>query len=233
MKKVFGKKYSSIIQVLIFVLCISSVCAAGVVEFTDEAAFTTAAGEPQHFIDFETYGNGTPVVGQPSIDGDEWSNFGIQFDALEVGDSLLLYDDPGSKGEYVSPIHALLAPDETDITSYLITFSTPVESFGMYIVGNETGSVTERIILKDDSGTVLGDYDMPFGGGDDDAFFRGYLTNTPIAEVHIIEDLDGEGLLLDNVMYSVPEPAMLLLLSLGGLALRRRSGQALGRKRRA
>jgi hypothetical protein len=221
MKKSIGKKYSSIIQVAIFMLCINSVCMAVVVEFTDEATFRDETGDPQYFIDFETDGDENPVedlLTYPDISGDEWLNLGIQFAAIEVGADLVLYNDPGSKGEYVSPIHTLDAWG--DISSILISFSMPVVSFGVYIVGNETGSLTERIIIKDDSGTVLGDYDMPFGGGDSDAFFRGYLTDTPIAEVHIIEDLDSEGLLLDNVMYSVPEPATLLLFGLGGLALR-------------
>lgn len=222
MNKVIGKKFSLIIQVTVFVLCINSVCSAVVVEFTDESAFRTATGgDPQYLIDFETYGNGSDVVGQPTINGDEWlSDFGVQFDAAESGENLFLYDDPVSKGEYVSPIHAL-APTG-DRSSSIITFSMPVVSFGIYIVGNETGSLTERIILKDDSSTVLGDYDMPFGGGDSDAFFRGYLSNTPIAEIHIIENTDGEAMFLDNVMYTVPEPTTLLLLGLGGLILRKR-----------
>ncbi len=209
MKEGLGKKkYRSIIQVTIFVLCISSVCVAGVVEFTDEVTFKNDTGNPQYFIDFETYGDGTPVPpNQPTISGNEWSNLGIQFAAVKSGADLVLYNDPGSKGEYVSPIHTLDAWG--DISSILITFSTPVVSFGVYIVDNETTSPTESIILKDENGNVLGNFAMPVGPSLSKDF-RGYSSDTPIAEIHIIEDLDGEGLTLDNVMYSVPEPVLVV-----------------------
>ena len=221
MQKDLGrKKYSSIIQVTIFVLCISSVCAATVQEFNDINEFEVAAGVQQYFIDFETYGDGTPVPpGDVPVNGDEWLNLGIQFAAIEIGDSLILSAKPGMNVSPTgAPGHALavLNPSE-DRCSFLITFSTPVTSFGVYIVDNETNSPTERIILKDKNGNVLGDFAMPGGAGPAPPLpvahdFIGYSSTIPIAEVNIIENFDGEGVLLDNVMYSVP----ILLLSPNG-----------------
>jgi len=207
MKKGISKRIcNSIIQVTIFVLCISSICVAVVQEFNDVNDFEVAAGTQQYLIDFESYGDGTPVVNEPNINGDEWLNLGIQFAGMEVGDSLILSEKAGMA---VSPTHALATSNVSNRCSTLITFSAPVVSFGIYIVDNETTSPTERIILKDDSNNVLGDFAMPGGLGPAPPLpiahdFRGYSSTIPIAEVHIIEDSDGEGSLLDNAMYSVP-----------------------------
>ncbi|MFC1633947.1 PQQ-binding-like beta-propeller repeat protein [Planctomycetota bacterium] len=198
MKKLIRKQnYWSIIQVIVLLLSMNPRCLAAFVEFTDEAAFRNETGDPQYFIDFESYGDGTPVIGSPDINGDEWLNWGIQFTAMERGDSLILFDPP-EKPEYT---HTLLAAYATDVTSYLITFSEPVASFGLYIVDSETTSANEKIILRDVDGNSE-DFVMPVGGSVE-KFFRGYSSDIPIAKVQIIEDLDGEGLLLDNVMYSV------------------------------
>jgi len=208
----------SLLIAMVLILCINSICAAGFVEYTDEVTFINDTGAPQHFIDFESYEDGTPVVGQPDISGNEWSNLGIQFVAIENGDSLILYDSQ-TKAEYVSPTHTLLASYASDITSYLITFSAPVISFGLYIVDSETTSANEKIILLDDKG-YSESFVMPVGASLS-AFFRGYSSDFPITEVQIIEDQDGEGLLLDNVMYSnqetnvIPAPGAIVLGSIG------------------
>ncbi len=201
-------------------IVMGSVCSsiAGVVEFTDEASFISGTGSPQYFIDFESDGDGNPFDPcDVPIVGDEWLNLGIQFAELESGfeNSLIL---SAKAGMNVSPTgapgHALatagLSPGN-DRSSRLITFSTPVISFGVYIVDNETTSPTERIILKDENGNVIGDFPMPGGAGPAPPLpiahdFRGYSSTIPIAEVHIIEANDNEGSFLDNVMYSVPEP---------------------------
>ena len=185
-------------------------------EFNDVNDFKAAiGGEPDYKIDFETYGNGTPVVGEPTADGNEWLNLGIQFAGMEIGDSLILSEKAGMA---VSPTHALATSNASNRCSSLITFSTPVISFGVYIVDNETTSSTEKIILKDVSGNIIGDFAMPGGAGPAPPLpiahdFRGYLSSVPIAEVNMIEANDGEGALLDDVMYSVP---LLLSIPNGG-----------------
>lgn len=199
------KKLMTICFVALMIV-MGTVCSslAGVVEFTDEVSFISETGNQQYFIDFESYGDGNSITGEPTIDGDEWLNLGIQFAGLEIGDSLILSEKAGMS---VSPTHALITSNVSNRCSSLITFSTQVVSFGVYIVDNETTSPTERIILKDENGNVLGDYDMPGGAGPAPPIaydFRGYSSTIPIAEVYIIEDSDGEGSFLDNVIYSVP-----------------------------
>ena len=203
---------------LVVMIVMGSVCSsmAGVVEFTDEITFRNETGEPQYLIDFETDGYGNPVEGiptYPDISGNEWSNLGIQFAVLESGDYSLILSE--KTGMAVSPTHALaiagLSPGD-DRSSFIITFTTPVISFGVYIVDNETTSPTERIILKDDTGTIIEEFAVPGGLGPAPPLpiahdFRGYSSTIPIAEVHIIEANDGEGALLDNLMYTVLEPA--------------------------
>ena len=173
-------------------------------EFNDVNDFKAAiGGEPDYKIDFETYGDGSPVVGEPIVDGNEWLNLGIQFDEMEIGFSMILSEKAGIA---VSPTHALatagLSPGN-DRSSRLITFSTPVISFGSYIVDNETTSTSEKIILKDKYGNIIKEFAMPVGPALSKDF-RGYLSSVPIAEVRILEANDGEGALLDDVMYSVP-----------------------------
>ena len=203
----------STICVAVVVLALVSAANAEVDEFTDEVAFRNETGDPQHFIDFESYGDGTSVVGQPAISGYEWENLGIVFTAVE--DEVLYL----RTSAYVSPAHSLLVWGER--TSYVITFTRSVMSFGLYFVDSDYTSATEQIILKDSHGNTLDVFPIPPSPANTSAF-RGYLSDTPIAEVLIIEDDDGEAVLLDNVMYTVPEPATLGLLALGGLALLRR-----------
>ena len=188
------QKYSLIIPITIFMFCISSVCMAGVVEFTDETIFKNAVGEPNYFIDFESYGDGNSVVGQPTIDGNDWSNLGIKFAAVESEESLSLNNSAS-----VSPTHSLLVSG--DRSSYLITFSMPVVSFGVYFVDSDYNSISEKIILKDSSGNTLGVFAIPLCPANSSAF-RGYASDIPIAEVLIIEDADGEAVLLDDVMWN-------------------------------
>ncbi|MHC4395457.1 MAG: SUMF1/EgtB/PvdO family nonheme iron enzyme [Planctomycetota bacterium] len=188
------KKYPSIIQVTIFMFCISSVCMAGVVEFTDETTFKNAVGEPNYLIDFESYGDGNSVVGEPTISGNEWSNLGIQFAAVESGESLSL-----NTSASVSPTHSLIVSG--DESSYVITFTQAVVSFGIYFVDSDYTSTSEQIILKDSGGNPLGVFPIPPSPANSSAF-RGYASDIPIAEVLIIEDADGEAVLLDDVMWT-------------------------------
>gem|GEM_PF-930337 len=230
MRKDVDRKYSSIIQLIILMFCISSVCVAGVVEYTDEATFKNDTGNPQYFIDFESYGDGIPMdPGDQAVTGDEWLNLGIQFSEMEVGFSMILSAKPGMNVSPTNdPGHALaiagLSPGN-DRSSFLITFQTPVISFGVYIVDNETGGPgaypMERIILKDEDGNIIGDFAMPGGAGPAPPLpfaqdFIGYSSTIPIAEVHFIEANDGEGALLDNVMYSFPEPVEVELVLIPG-----------------
>ena len=213
----------------VVVLALVSTAHAGVDEFTDEAGFRYEAGvrglanDEEKVIDFESYVDGTPVTGQPTISGNEWSDWGVEFAAIESGAVLSLYENL-TKEEYHSATHTLMPSG--DRSSILITLPQPVLTFGMYIVDNEITSATELIILEGSDGAILGEFAMPVDPNGTtpplSVDFRGYISDTPIAKVYVIEDSDGEGLSLDDVMYSVPEPATLGLLALGGLALLRR-----------
>ena len=223
------KKSEVLLAVFLVSVFISTQVFATLTEFTDEAAFRAVAG-PLQDIDFETYGDGNSVLpGDQAVEGDEWSNLGIHFAAAEIGYSQLLSAKTDMNVPAGTTGHALaiagLSPGD-DRSSHVITFSSPVISFGVYIVDNETSSPTERIILKDDSGNVLGDFPMPGGAGAAPPLpvahdFIGYTSTIPIAEVSILEDNDNEGSLLDNVMYT-PEPATLSLLLISSLAIFRR-----------
>ena len=72
------KKLMTICFVALMIV-MGTVCSslAGVVEFTDEVSFISETGNQQYFIDFESYGDGNSITGEPTIDGDEWLNLGI------------------------------------------------------------------------------------------------------------------------------------------------------------
>jgi hypothetical protein len=208
-------------RMITLLFCISSSCIAIPVEYNDVDVFKTELGSPLHTVDFEILGDGTTIPrGDYPVQGDEWANWGVQFTPREAWASLFLYD-PLTKPEYVSEYHVLAVTG--DSSSFTITFTETATSFGMWIVDSEWTSINEKIIIKEESG-VLTEFPVPAEGSLSTSF-RGYYSDIGIVEVCIIEDSDGEGLTLDDVMFT-PEPGAVLLLGLGGMFLKHRSAFA-------
>jgi MYXO-CTERM domain-containing protein len=101
----------------------------------------------------------------------------------------------------------------------LIEISDSGEYMQFYGVGADAYQVTSystlRTALRDDAVTDLDDSGLPFGPGDFTGAFQWDLVIEPGAQATIVE-----GLSINTD--AVPEPAMLSLLALGGLALVRR-----------
>ena len=178
--------------------------------FTERTPFLTATGTPSALIDFETFGDGTPVVGMVDVAGDEWSNLGVAFAPL-LPDTTLRVKEGTSNWTPASPTHALSCnPGAT--CSFVITFSPPVSSFGFMLCDNGTTSTAEQLVVLDASGSALAQFPLPYYGasvsGPEGNFFMGFSSCVPIASVVIEEDpSDGDAFVLDDVMFTLAVPA--------------------------
>jgi len=220
--------------ILIVCVCVPAMCLshanAAITVYTDEAVFVQATGQPEHSIDFETFGDGTPVGGGPAVAGSEWLSHGIAF-TPELPDTYLHLWTSDIYWTAASPIHGLYVHTSEamwwDGSSYIMTFSTPVRALGFTLCDNEDGYPDEQIVLYGAADQVLGTYPMPYygsgTGGPEANYFRGFASDTPVARVLIHEySGDGDGMILDDMIFTVPEPATLSLLTLGALAMLRR-----------
>ncbi len=168
-----------------------------------------------------------------TILGDRYAGL-IGSPTLSVDASSGLYViDPGPKyyEEDFIPISGenVFSPDDYPASPegiLTITFDKPVYALGAWFLDVE-GDYAGTGIKVD--GTL---YSFSANQGEDSQSFLGIISSTPFttAEIHMSTNPGGDGVGIDDVYY-VPEPGTLLLLGLGGLFLRRRSGQVL-RKRK-
>ena len=159
-------------------------------------------------IDFEDQPLG-PIAGDP------WLADGILFDQAGVGNNMTI----GGGGSANKNIYAL-GGESADID---ITFPNLVAAFGLGIFSNYVQDPSERIIFYTPSDSILANVEMPLTASQGTVFV-GYVADAPmISKVAFIEaNGDGDYVGIGDVAFMVPEPATLLLLGLGGLALLRK-----------
>jgi hypothetical protein len=108
--------------------------------------------------------------------------------------------------------------------SWRIDFSQPVAGAALWYMDVENPG--SSVILKDGSGSVLGDYEFVAHGGwhTGGLSFVGLVSDATNISHLELSYYDPEWIGFDNVQWGVPEPASLLLLAFGGSAviLRRR-----------
>lgn len=109
--------------------------------------------------------------------------------------------------------------------SNVLTFSTPVLAFGAYFTGVGTHAGVLHVVYNDGAPRDL----IVTGSGDGGVLFFGFISSSdPISSIALemrgVTDKSRDIYGLDDVrlVTSVPEPATLSILALGGLALARR-----------
>jgi PEP-CTERM motif len=181
---------------------------------------------PHTFVDFETDGGGTPVLlnedSSQLMPSDEYAALGFTFN---VGASWL--NDGGSSTQqaqaiYGGGINVMKFPYQN---IFSISFSTPIDAFGFWLMKSNssvnnplfeayTYGSNGLIETAEFSGSLIDD-----SIGVIDYGFLGITTDQPIERIDITTNAT---LTLDNFMFvPVPEPTTLLLISLGGLFLRK------------
>jgi hypothetical protein len=191
-------------------------------------------GIPHTKITFETDGNGAPIAltggAQLAMPAGEYADFGVTFaPAVEwVNDGSPAFDEAQAIG--ASPVIAIPGALGDD---FVISFSTVVHAFGMWVVNNPSSTGPVFTALDAGGGTIE---TVEFTGGAIDgtvaafsplfnAFlyadygFLGIESETPIAGVRVVK----EAAIFDDLRFSpVPEPTALALLALSPVAILRR-----------
>ena len=179
---------------------------AGFVSYTDEAAFRAAAGAVQE-IDFETLPDGSPSVDDTLITPDfnytdQGVTFSSPFPTLLVG---------GVPRDFMLGSQNADTTARNWITADLVT---PAAAVGIF---SFSGRTTLSVFGADDA--LIGSATL-VGSGDD--LFVGIVSDLPIATV--VQDRGSSGELMQDFLFTpVPEPATLLLLTVGVLGVVRRS----------
>ncbi len=185
---------------------------AAVTVYTDRTSFNTAVG-PIVLENFNSFASETP----------------FHTTALDVGDFTLSMTGSPNTGARRNKID--LPPYEWSVSdidgtnvvnvltilgdSLFITFDSPITAFGADFAAFNDGHLRTTIVVSTE---VL---NPPATAGNDVRLF-GFTSDTPFTVVEA-RAVDNDGYAIDNVSYSVvPEPAMICLLGLGGLLLRRR-----------
>jgi len=210
----------SLVTTLALIVLLPILGHAGVVVYTTDASFLTAAGGGVTSQSFETAVLGTPTT--VNFSGGTFSCTGSTYCPGFFGISTL-FADTGSQSVFFA------TPDTATFT-----FSSPISAFGVAIGGaGDVAPITLVASLSNgDTANALTNYTGAFDVFITNRQFFGIIDTTSFTSIAFTGNNSGDGIFLDTMYYgnvttAVPEPASALLLSAGfailGLRWRRKS----------
>jgi hypothetical protein len=221
-----GDRVMKRIAIVMIVCAIASAPAmAGITVYTDQTNWAAALTAPVNTINWDdvALANGTSTV----IAGNRYAAMvGSPTLSIDAGSSLYVID-PGPKyyEEDFIPVSGenVFSPDDYPMSPegvLTVSFATPMNAIAAWFLDVEYDYASTGIEI---AGTLSA---FGFDQGDDSTSFLGIVSTTPFttAKIHMSSAPGGNGVGIDDLMYSVPAPgaAMLGILGLGAAAAKLR-----------
>jgi len=205
--KTIQQKNVAVLVLLIMLTMWCSFANATAVIFTDRAAFDAATGGGLSFESFET-----PFDRIPSI---TFSGFSVK----EINGGNYIYHTSSSPGTIDGAVTdgngAIFYVDNGDSIGVFFDFQNPIKAIGMDITVNPQNT------LSIDIGAGVIDT-LAFSNANSPKFW-GVISDSVIDSVKFDGVVNLGNIGFDAVSYGVPEPCTIVMLSLGGLILRRKN----------
>lgn len=230
----FGMRSITLVAMLALVLG-GKLCAVQSVLIPDRDTLNTILGDNQVLEDFESFniGNGDATCLNVSVLDHMTITNGQGPGLVEPG---AVYQDPSEDAicwnghdYYGLETKTIEARGSTAIE---ILYTTDIQAMGLDLRAFVNYGYSGAVDVYDTAAVLVSSTGFTLNNGGPENVFFGWQHEPGIGRVVVRSSAFSWSPLIDNHGYGIPEPGTVLLVGLGGLVLRRRSGQALLRKYR-